>query len=113
MISAKSPFPLSVLDWLRAGYPDGVPPKDRIPLVALLYRTLTTEQITEIAVDLAEAAGRAEDPTITRDEIGGLIEEVTATAPSGEDIARVASVLAAAGWSLAELDTAPGIDTEP
>ncbi|GAA4486486.1 DUF3349 domain-containing protein [Rhodococcus olei] len=113
MTTTKSPFPLSVLEWLRAGYPDGVPPKDRIPLVALLHRTLTTEQIREIAVDLAETAGRAADPTITRDEIGGLIEEVTATAPSGEDVARVASVLAASGWPLAELDTEPGLDTEP
>ena len=27
-----------VLDWLRAGYPDGVPPRDYFPLIALLRR---------------------------------------------------------------------------
>ncbi|WP_162562002.1 DUF3349 domain-containing protein, partial [Mycolicibacterium brumae] len=31
----------NVLDWLRAGYPNGVPPKDYFPLLALLTRTLT------------------------------------------------------------------------
>ena len=29
---------LGVLDWLREGYPAGVPPKDYIPLLALLRR---------------------------------------------------------------------------
>ena len=27
-----------ILDWLREGYPAGVPPKDYIPLLALLRR---------------------------------------------------------------------------
>ena len=26
----------SILDWLRAGYPEGVPGPDRVPLLALL-----------------------------------------------------------------------------
>lgn len=107
MTTAKSPFPMSALKWLRAGYPEGVPPKDRIPLVALLYRSLTTEQIEDIAVALGEAAGRAEDPTITRAEIGALIEQVTQAEPAAADIGRVASVLAAAGWPLADPGTAP------
>lgn len=104
MTTARPSFPMSVLEWLRAGYPEGVPPKDRIPLVALLYRQLTPEQIKDVAVALAESAGRAEDPTITPDAIGELVEEVTHTEPSPEDVARVAAVLAAAGWPLAGLD---------
>ncbi|MFD4294314.1 DUF3349 domain-containing protein [Rhodococcus sp. NPDC058505] len=102
MTTTKATFPLSVVKWLRAGYPEGVPPKDRIPLVALLYRQMSSEQIKDVAVALAEEAGRAQDPTITRAEIGDLIEQVTATEPSAEDITRVAAVLVAAGWPLAD-----------
>lgn len=110
MTHAKPSFPQSVLEWLRAGYPEGVPPKDRIPLVALLHRRLTPEEIKDVAVALAEAAGQAEDPTITRSRIGDLIEEVTDTDPSAEDIARVEAVLVSAGWSLdgpADPDSGP------
>ena len=47
--STKTAFPASVLEWLRAGYPEGVPPKDRFPLVALLRRAaLTDAQVQEI-----------------------------------------------------------------
>ncbi|MER5838003.1 DUF3349 domain-containing protein, partial [Streptomyces sp. NPDC002130] len=36
-MTAPTPsLPQSILEWLRAGYPEGIPPKDRIPLVALL-----------------------------------------------------------------------------
>jgi hypothetical protein len=98
--TAKPSFPLSVIKWLRAGYPQGVPPKDRIPLVALLHRKLTAEQIRDVSVALTEAHD-GEDPVITREEIGELIEQTTHSTPSDSDIARVASVLAAAGWPLA------------
>ncbi|TQF68652.1 DUF3349 domain-containing protein [Rhodococcus spelaei] len=111
MTSAKPSFPLSVIKWLRAGYPQGVPPKDRIPLVALLHRKLSAEQIKDVAVALAEARGEGQDPVITRNEIGELIEQTTRSAPSDGDIARVASVLAAAGWPLA--DPSPLVDPEP
>jgi hypothetical protein len=100
--SAKSTFPLSVLTWLQAGYPQGIPPKDRIPLVALLHHELTAEQIKDVAVALAESRGEGEDPTVTRAEIGELIEQITHEAPSDHDIARVRSVLAAAGWPLGD-----------
>lgn len=107
MNTVKQSFPLTVVKWLRAGYPEGVPPKDRVPLVALLYRQLTGEQIKEVAVALAAAAGKTTDPTITRNEIGALIEQVTHTAPSAEDVSRVAAVLGAAGWPLSDVDAEP------
>ncbi|TJZ79588.1 DUF3349 domain-containing protein [Rhodococcus oryzae] len=102
MTSAKQAFPLSVLTWLQDGYPQGIPPKDRIPLVALLHHELTAEQIKDVAVALAESRGEGEDPTVTRAEIGDLIEQITHEAPSDHDIARVRSVLAAAGWPLGD-----------
>ena len=33
----------SVIDWLRAGYPGGVPGPDRVPLLALLRDTPLSE----------------------------------------------------------------------
>ncbi|MGC0364547.1 hypothetical protein ABH922_002531 [Rhodococcus sp. 27YEA15] len=99
-------FPQSILDWLRAGYPDGIPPKDRIPLIALLRRKLTDAQVHQIAVGaaLAELNDETGDRIISADEISAQIADVTAQSPSDDDIARVASVLAAAGWPLADLD---------
>ncbi len=42
-----------VLDWLRAGYPDGVPPRDYFPLIALLRRQqLTDDEVREVAAAL-------------------------------------------------------------
>ncbi|MGV9803634.1 DUF3349 domain-containing protein, partial [Mycobacterium sp. NPDC003449] len=33
---------ISILNWLRAGYPEGVPGPDRVPLLALLRATPLT-----------------------------------------------------------------------
>ena len=42
-----------VMDWLLEGYPAGVPPKDYIPLVALLRRRLGDDEIRQIADEIA------------------------------------------------------------
>ena len=40
----------SILDWVRAGYPEGVPGPDRVPLLALLQSTeLTDDQVRTVA----------------------------------------------------------------
>lgn len=103
----KPTFPMSVVKWLRAGYPQGIPPKDRIPLVALLARKLTAEQIAEVAVELAESRAELADPNaaaahITEAEIASHIADLTRTVPSEVDVIRVGRVLAAAGWPLAD-----------
>ncbi len=106
-VTAPTPsLPQSILDWLRAGYPEGIPPKDRIPLVALLRRKLSDAQIRDIAIGaaLAELSDVNSDQVISSDEISAQIADLTSQTPSDEDIARVASVLAAAGWPLADLD---------
>ena len=106
-VTAPTPsLPQSILDWLRAGYPEGLPPKDRIPLVALLRRKLSDAQIRDSAIGaaLAELSDVNSDQVISSDEISAQIADLTSQTPSDEDIARVASVLAAAGWPLADLD---------
>jgi hypothetical protein len=37
------------LAWLRAGYPTGVPRQDYQPILALLRRRLTAEEVQEVA----------------------------------------------------------------
>ncbi|HWG14277.1 MAG TPA: DUF3349 domain-containing protein [Streptosporangiaceae bacterium] len=42
-----------VINWLRAGYPDGVPSTDYIPLFALLGTQLTDVELLAVADELA------------------------------------------------------------
>ncbi len=96
----------SVLEWLRGGYPDGVPGPDRVPLLALLRATpLTEDQIKEVVRDITDREkGAAGDGEITRDEIAEFISGVTHHDAGPENIDRVAARLAAAGWPLAGFD---------
>jgi hypothetical protein len=77
----------SVLDWLREGYPAGVPAKDYIPLIALLRRRLTEDEVREIAAQIAEQSpnGGAANGT----DIGVHITKLTDALPSDEELARV------------------------
>lgn len=92
-----------VLNWLRAGYPEGVPGEDRVPLLALLRATpLTEDQIKEIVRNITAADSTAvSDGEITKDEIQTFIAEVTHHDAGPENTQRVAAKLAAAGWPLA------------
>jgi hypothetical protein len=46
-------FLAKIVSWLRAGYPDGVPERDYIPLFALLGSQLTDDEVKLIADELA------------------------------------------------------------
>ncbi|WP_246482980.1 DUF3349 domain-containing protein [Brachybacterium halotolerans] len=92
--------PLSmILNWLRVGYPDGVPPKDFYPLLALLTHNLSEEELERIIHDL-----QRENPEgdVTQEDVRGAIGRVT-SAPVTEDHTReVAERLADAGWPVDE-----------
>jgi hypothetical protein len=99
---ALPPLLATIVGWLRAGYPEGVPEHDYLPLFALLGSQLTETEVSAIADDLADAS-KPESAAAIRHAI------TTATAndhPSDADIARVRARLAAGGWPLA----APGRD---
>ena len=89
----------SVVDFLRAGYPEGVPERDYQPLFALLRRQLSPEEISLVAQEL-NASG---DPS-TAEAIRRAIELVTPVEATDADIARVRAHLAAGGWPLAGID---------
>jgi hypothetical protein len=91
------PIVQRVVDWLRAGYPEGVPDVDYIPLFALLGTELTNHDVELIAEDLAETS----DPA-SAEEIKKAIAAVTNTKPNQADVNRVRARLAGGGWPLAK-----------
>ncbi|BDB41321.1 MULTISPECIES: DUF3349 domain-containing protein [Mycobacterium] len=99
-------FLRSVIRWLQAGYPEGVPGPDRVPLFALLRSTpLTPEQLKEVIDNLtAKGSPAAADGVIDGNEIAESIAELTHHDPGPENVRRVAATLAAAGWPLAGID---------
>jgi hypothetical protein len=92
----------SILDWLRAGYPNGVPGPDRVPLLALLRATpLTEDQIKEVVRNItADGSTALADGEIGEDEIAAFIKDVSHHDAGPENIQRIAAKLAAAGWPL-------------
>jgi hypothetical protein len=99
----------SILDWLRAGYPNGVPGPDRVPLLALLRSTpLTEDQIKEVVANLTAADSPALEGGIDDDEIAAFIKDVSHHDAGPENVKRVAATLAAAGWPLTGVSGASG-----
>lgn len=82
----------AVVDWLHEGYPAGVPPTDYIPLLALLRRGLSEDEVREVALELATS----DDHSST--DIGVIITRITDALPSEDDIERVRRHLGQAGW---------------
>jgi hypothetical protein len=93
---AIPPVVTKIVGWLRAGYPEGVPQHDYMPIFALLGTQLTNDEVTLIAGELELSA----DPA-SADAIKAAITAVTDTKPTDADLARVRSHLAAGGWPLA------------
>jgi hypothetical protein len=91
----------SIVSWLRAGYPYGVPDNDYIPLLALLARRLTAEEVAAVAEELARQTAHATNgdggAAVDNGDIGVLITKITNELPREEDVARVRSHLDAAG----------------
>lgn len=105
--SHTSNFLRSILRWLRAGYPEGVPGPDRVPLLALLRSTpLTEEQVKEVVRNITAEQGSPTtvDHPIDRDEIAEFISDMTHYDAGPENVIRVAATLAAVGWPLAGID---------
>lgn len=87
-------FLAKILAWLNAGYPEGVPGPDRVPLMALLTPRLTNDEVKAVAQELIDRGA------FDHIDIGVLITQNTAELPRQEDIERVRERLAAKGWPL-------------
>ena len=93
---ATPPVIQKVISWLRAGYPEGVPQVDYLPLFALLGSELTNDEVTLIIDELTFSS----DPA-SKEAVKAAIASITDTKPSDADVNRVRARLAAGGWPLA------------
>ena len=94
-------FLTSIVSWLRAGYPEGIPPTDSFAVLALLARRLTNDEVKLVANELMQ---RGEFDQI---DIGVVITQFTDELPSPQDIERVRTRLAAKGWPLDDVRDLP------
>lgn len=88
----------NVVEWLHEGYPHGVPPKDYFPLLALLMRSLTEEEVVKAARTIVRQTEA--DTPVTEEQIRNAIHEVIEKEPNPEEIHQVAARLASVGWPL-------------
>jgi hypothetical protein len=103
----RSNFLARAVEWLRAGYPTGVPRQDYVVLLGLLRRKLTEDEVRRIADDLVAGSQQEGDPIITTADIERMIDESVLQKASEEDVARVSARLAAGGWPLADPPSQP------
>ena len=83
-----------VLGFLRAGYPEGVPSTDYVPLLALLRRKLSDDEVYQVAGELV-AEGML---PVSAADIGVAITKAIDVMPSTQDVQRVKDRLSATGW---------------
>ncbi|BCK57779.1 DUF3349 domain-containing protein [Nocardia wallacei] len=100
---ALSALLTKIVDWLRAGYPHGVPDTDYVPLLALLARRLTEDEVRAVAEELIAQGALPAD----RADIGVGITRITDAMPREADLARVREHLLAGGWPIDD-NTWPG-----
>jgi hypothetical protein len=103
MTSTGTNVAARVLEWLRAGYPSGVPQQDYVVLLGLLRRKLTDAEVHQISTELAGLAAQGE--AITTADVERLIGQATLDEAAPDDVRRVSSHLAAGGWPLADAPT--------
>lgn len=91
-----------MLGWLRAGYPEGIPPYDFPPVLGVLHRNLTDADIEAIADQLALQSVSDGDVPVTADDVRAMVHEHAFQRATPDDIARVSARLAAGGWPLSD-----------
>ena len=93
-MAALSDILMRVVGFLRAGYPEGVPAHDYVPLLALLRRRLSDDEVIIVASEVLSGRNTPVDATDVRVAITKLTDEM----PSPEETERVTQRLAAVGW---------------
>lgn len=113
-MSSGSGFLGRIVEWLRAGYPDGVPSTDYQPLLALLDRQLTQEEVKLVARELIDEVHLSPERVepITRVDAGVAISGRTHELPLEKDIARVRERLERKGWPFDDAPLAPHDEPE-
>ena len=98
-----SPVLDKVIGWLRASYPTGVPERDFQPLLALMRRRLTDDEITQLGQHLAaDGLIRAD-----RVDVGVEMTKVTQDLPSLDELNRVMERLRRSGFPVDDWTRSP------
>jgi hypothetical protein len=87
-----------IVAFLRAGYPEGVPANDYIPLLALLRRRSSDDEVLAVATEMMSTGNTPVGGTDVRVAITKLTDDM----PSYEDTERVKRRLVAAGWPVTD-----------
>lgn len=93
-----------VIAWLRASYPAGVPERDYQPLLALMRRQLTDEEIEQLGARLAADGMVPAD----RVDVGVGVTKVTQELPSASELDRVLEKLRTSGFPVDDAWGQPG-----
>ena len=90
-----------MLNWLKAGYPQGIPQHDFPSVLMVLQRNLTEVEIESIADDLALKSVSNDSEPVTADDIRAMVREHVFQTATPQDLRRVSALLAHGGWPLA------------
>ena len=89
-----------ILNWLKAGYPEGIPAHDFPSVLMVLRRNLTDGEIVSIADDLALKSISNDSEPVTAEHIRAMIQQHAFQTATPDDLRRVSSMLASGGWPL-------------
>lgn len=98
-------FIKQIIEWLRVGYPDGIPENDYVPLFAILALKLRDKDIKAIADSIKEAAGdkqgkKGKKIPIEADKANKIISDTLGVVPTELDLQRVRAKLRKKGVNL-------------
>ncbi len=85
-----------IIAWLKQGYPTGIPEADVVPLLALLSRRLSDDEIRDVGHELERKHLLPAD----RRDVAAAFLKRTEVLPSPDELARVGQKLETAGWPL-------------
>ncbi len=99
---SRPPLMKRVLDWMRQGYPEGIPPRDYVALLGVLRRNLTDADIEAVADELAlQSVSNGVQP-VTADDVRAMVRDLAFQNCTPEELQRVSANLARGGWPLSD-----------
>ena len=95
-----------IVDFIRTGYPDGMPRSGYVPLLALLRRRLSDKELVVVVGRVCRMG-----PPIRHGDIGEAINRLLKDDPSADDVLRVSQHLADGGWLVVDPSGRVGVDS--
>jgi hypothetical protein len=93
-----------IVDWIRRGYPEGLPEHDYIALFALLGRRLSQPELEQVCDGLADAEQLPTEAAARKETMRRAISAATRAPATETDIARVEARLRDVGGNLESIE---------